>query len=139
MDTRIVEIEEFKVKGYKLKGPLSQIPGKWVKLNAEVIVQGIDVSESFGVIMSMENGEIDYIAGIKSNLGESLPDNEEVHIAAGRYAVAVVDGGIPNISESFSAIMQMPDIQLRNGYSLERYIHPEGARIDQIEVWMPIM
>ena len=27
METRIVEVEEFSVKGYGLKGPLSDIPG----------------------------------------------------------------------------------------------------------------
>ena len=138
METRIVEIEEFKVKGYKLKGPLSQIPSKWEKLNTEMIVQGIDVDESFGVCMSMAHGEIYYIAGIKSNLAEDLPDTEEVHIAGGRYAIATVEGGIPRIAASFNAIMKMPGIQLRDGYSLERYIHPEGSKIDQIEVWMPI-
>ena len=77
METRIVEIEEFKVRGYKLKGPLTEIPGKWEKLNAEIIVQGIDVNESFGVCMSMKNGEIVYVAGIKSDIAEGLPDTEE--------------------------------------------------------------
>lgn len=139
METRIVEIEEFKVKGYQLKGPISQIPSKWEKLNAAIIAQGIDVNESFGVCISMEHGKIYYIAGIKSNLAEGLPDSEQVHIAGGRYAIATVEGGIPSIAESFNAIMKMPGIQLRDGYSLERYIHPEGSNIDQIEVWMPIM
>ena len=27
METRIVEVEEFNVKGYGLRGPLSEIPG----------------------------------------------------------------------------------------------------------------
>ena len=36
METRIVEVEEFTVKGYGLQGPLSEIPGKWDVLNAEI-------------------------------------------------------------------------------------------------------
>ena len=139
LDTRIVEVEKFTVKGYELKGPLSEIPGQWDKLNAEIKKQGITAEESFGVCVSVTGKKIHYIAGIKSDLAEDLPNTEEIDIAAGKFIVAKVDGGIPAIPMAFEAIHQMDNIQLRNGYGMERYIHPEGSKGYTIEVWMPIM
>lgn len=138
METRIVEVDEFIVKGYELKGPFSEIPSKWDRLNLEIGKQGISAEESFGVCVSVTGGEIHYIAGIKSNLAGGLPDTEEIVISAGKFIVAKVEGGIPAIQTAFEAIHQMNDIKLRNGYGMERYIHPAGSKGYAIEVWMPI-
>lgn len=136
METRIVEIEEFKVKGFALKGPLSQIPEKWEKLNSIIEEAGVAAEESFGVCISMNQGEIHYIAGIKSNLADRFSDTEEVVVSGGKYIVASVEGGIPAIPTTFNAIMKMPDIRIRGGYAIERYTHSENTLV--IEVWMPI-
>lgn len=138
METRIVEIEEMTVKGYEVIGPVAQIPGKWEILNSEITKKGVVTEESFGVCLSMEGEVIHYIAGIKSNLAEGFPDTEEVTIPAGKFIVAMVEGGIPGIPATYDAIIKMEDIQLRKCYDFERYVHPEGTVGHNIEIWMPI-
>ena len=73
METHIVEVEKFVVKGYGLRGSLTEIPAKWDVLNAEIAKKGVLAEESFGVCVSMEGGEIHYIAGIKSELAADFP------------------------------------------------------------------
>ena len=138
METRIVEVEEFKVKGYGLQGPLSEIPAKWDRLNAVIAEKGIVAKESFGLCLAMKDGEIHYIAGIKSNLAEGVPDTEEGVVPAGKFIVAKVEGGVHAIPTAFNALMKTDGIQLRNCFSFERYIHPEGSNGYDIEVWVPI-
>ena len=138
MQTRIVEVEEFKVKGYGLKGPLSEIPGKWETLNSKIAEKEVVVEESFGVCLSMVGDEIHYIAGIQSSLAESFPNTEEVIIPAGKFIVATVEGGIPGIPATYDTIIKMEGIQLRECYDFERYVYPAGATEDMIEIWMPI-
>ena len=138
LETRVVEIEEMTVRGYGLKGPVEQIPGKWGTLIAEIEKKGVVAEESFGVCLSMEGGVIHYIAGINSNLAEGFPDTEEVTIPAGKFIVATVEGGIPGIPATYDAIVKMEDIQLRDCYDFERYVHPAGVDTDVIEIWMPI-
>ena len=138
METRTVEVEEFKVKGYGLKGPLSEIPGKWDVLNTELAEKDIVVEESFGLCLAMIEAEIHYIAGIKSNLAERLQNIEEAVVPAGKFIVAKVEGGISGIQSAFNELMKMDGIQLRNSFSFERYIHAEGSGGYEIEVWLPI-
>jgi predicted transcriptional regulator YdeE len=138
METRIVEVKEFKVTGYGMIGPLSAIPGKWDVLNSEITARGVLAEESFGICFEMKGDKIHYIAGIKSNLAEDFPNTEEVIIPGGRFIVAKVEGGIPAIATTFNALMKTPGIQLRNCFCFERYIHPEGSNGYAIEVWMPI-
>lgn len=138
METRTVEVEEFKVKGYGLKGPLSEIPGKWAVLNTEISEKGIVAEESFGLCLAMKDGEIHYIAGIKSILAEGLQNTEEAVVPAGKFIVAKVEGGVHAIPPAFNALMKMDGIQLRNCFSFERYVHPEGSNGYDIEVWLPI-
>ena len=138
METRIVEVEEFAVKGYGMKGPLSEIPGKWDQLNAKTAKRAVIAEESFGLCLAMKDGEIHYIAGIKSNLAEGLPDTEEGVVPAGKFIVAKVEGGVHAIPKAFNALMKTDGIQLRNCFSFERYTHPEGSEGYEIEVWLPI-
>lgn len=138
METQIVEVKSFTVKGYGLNGLVSQIPEKWKELNLTIAEKGVRAAESFGVCVSMQGAEIHYIAGLKSDLVEDLSDAEEVIIAGGKFIVAKVEGGIEAIQETFNAILQMPGVQFRNDYPFERYIHPEGSSGYDIEVWMPI-
>jgi predicted transcriptional regulator YdeE len=138
METRFVEIEEMIVKGYEVIGPVAQIPGKWEILNSEITKKGVVAEESFGVCLSMDGEVIHYIAGIKSNLAEGFPNTEEVIIPAGKFIVAKVEGGIPGIPATYDAIIKMEDIQLRNCYDFERYVHLEGIVGHNIEIWMPI-
>ena len=136
METRIIEVEEFVVKGYGLKGSLDQIPSKWDFLNAEIAEKGIVTDESFGVCLSMEEGIIHYIAGIKSNYADKLIDTEEVVISAGKYIVAPVEDGIPAITATFNKLLDLLNFRMRDGYAIERYTHPINELI--IEVWLPI-
>jgi predicted transcriptional regulator YdeE len=138
METRIVEVEEFKVIGYGLIGPVSEIPGKWDILNAEIAEKNVVVEESFGVCLKMEGETIHYIAGIKSDLAEGFLDTEEVIIPAGKFVVATVEGGIPGIPATYDAIIKMDDIKLRECYDFERYVHPVESTGYVIEIWMPI-
>lgn len=138
METRIVEIEEMTVVGYGLVGPVSDIPGKWEILNTEIANKGVVAEESFGVCLSMEGEEIHYIAGIKSNLAEGFHNTKQVTIPAGKFIVAKVEGGIPGIPATYDAIIKMEDIQLRECYDFERYVHPGGTVDHDIEIWMPI-
>lgn len=138
MKTSIIEVEEFNVKGYELKGALSEIPGKWDVLNMELVEIGIFAEESFGLCLSMKEGEIHYIAGIKSNLAEGLQNTEEAVVPAGKFIVAKVEGGVQAIPKAFNALMKTEGIQLRNCFSFERYVHPEGSNGYDIEVWLPI-
>ncbi len=138
METRIVEVEEFKVKGFGLKGPLSEIPGKWDVLNMEINVNGIVVEELFGLCLAMKDGEIHYLAGVKSNLAEGLQNTEEAVVPAGKFIVAKVEGGVQAIPTAFNALMKTDGIQLRNCFSFERYVYPEGSDGYDIEVWLPI-
>lgn len=138
METRIVEVEEFKVKGYGLQGLLSEIPGKWDVLNGEIGVRGVAAGESFGLCLSMKDGQIHYIAGIKSHLAEGFPDTEEAMVPAGKFIVGKVEGGVHAIPTAFNEIVEIGGIQLRNSFSFERYIHPEGSAGYEIEVWLPI-
>ena len=138
METRIVEVEEFIVIGYGLKGPVSEIPGKWDIFNSEIAKKNVVVEESFGVCLKMEGEKIHYIAGVKSNLAEGFPDTQEVIIPAGKFVVATVEGGIPGIPATYEAIIKMDDIKLRECYDFERYVHAVGSTGDVIEIWMPI-
>lgn len=138
METRIVESEGFVVRGYEVKGPVADIPAKWDILNGDIREEGIVVEESFGVCLKMEGEIIHYIAGVKSELAQKLPGTDEVVIPAGRFVVATVEGGIPGIPATYDFIIQMKDIQLRECYDFERYVHPVGATEDIIEIWMPI-
>jgi predicted transcriptional regulator YdeE len=136
METRIIEVKEFAVKGYGLKGPLEQIPGKWDVLNSKIAEKGIVAEESFGVCLSMEGRIIHYIAGIKSHFAEELTDTEEIVISAGKYIVAPVEGGIPAIKTTFNKLLELINFRMRDGYAIERYTHPENELL--IEVWLPI-
>lgn len=138
METRIVESEGFVVRGYEVKGPVADIPAKWDILNGDIREEGIVVEESFGVCLKMEEGIIHYIAGLKSDLAQQLPGTDEVIIPAGKFVVARVEGGIPGIPAAYDFIIQMKDIQLRECYDFERYVHPAGSTEDIIEIWMPI-
>ena len=51
METRFVEVEEFVVKGYGLKGTLGEIPGNLEILNAVIAEQDIVVEESLPVFI----------------------------------------------------------------------------------------
>lgn len=136
METRIVEVEAFKVKGYAMKGPLSEIPGLWDVLNAERAKKGVVAEQSFGLCLAMQDEEIHYLAGIESNLAEDFP--EEAVVPAGKFMVAKVEGGVHEIRTTFTALLRMDGIRLRNSFSLERYIHPVGTEGYEIEVWLPI-
>ncbi|MFJ7935103.1 GyrI-like domain-containing protein [Sporosarcina sp. NPDC096371] len=138
METRIIEVEAFTVRGYELKGPLSEIPGIWDVLNEEIAKSGIVAEESFGLCLAIQGGEIHYLAGVKSNLAEGFPNTEEAVVPAGKFIVAKVEGGVSEISTAFNALLQMDGIRLRNSYGLERYIHPKGSEGYTIEVWMPV-
>ncbi len=138
METRIVESEGFTVRGYEVKGPVSEIPAEWDRLIKEINERSVVVEESFGVCLKMENDIIHYIAGLKSELTEGFPDTKEVVIPTGKFVVAKVEGGIPGIPATYDYIIQMDDIQLRDCYDFERYVHPVGATEDVIEIWMPI-
>lgn len=138
METRIVEIKAFRVTGYGLKGPLSDIPGIWDVLNAEIAKKGVIAEESFGLCLSMKDGEIHYVAGIQSHLAKEFSDTEEAVVPEGKFLVGKVEGGVSAIPTAFNSIMKTEGIQLRNSFSLERYIHPEGSDDFEIEVWLPI-
>ena len=138
METRIVEVQEFSVKGYGLQGTLSDIPGKWDVLNAELKKRDIVAEESFGLCLSMKGGEIHYIAGIHSELASGLSNTEEAVVPAGKFIVGQVEGGIQAIPAAFNALIETDGIQLRNSFSFERYIHPKGLEGYEIEVWLPI-
>jgi DNA-binding transcriptional MerR regulator len=138
METRIVESEGFTVRGYEVKGPVSEIPAEWNRLNKIINEQDIVAEESFGVCLKMENEIIHYIAGLKEELTEGIPETKEVVIPAGKFIVAKVEGGIPGIPATYDYIIQMDDIKLRDCYDFERYVHPVGAKEDIIEIWMPI-
>lgn len=107
-------------------------------LNSEITARGVLVEESYGICFEMKGDKMHYIAGIKSNLAEDFPNTEEVTIPGGRFIVAKVEGGIPAIATTFNTLMKTPEIQFRNCFCFERYIHPEGLSSDEIEVWMPI-
>ncbi len=138
MEKRIVEVEAFTVKGYGMQGPVSEIPGKWEELNAEIAKQHVLAEESFGLCLAMKGEEFHYLAGIKSELAKGFPNTEEAVVPAGRFIVGQVDGGVQEIPTAFNAVMQTDGIQLRNSFSFERYIHPEGSEGYAIEVWVPI-
>ena len=138
METRFVEVQESAVTGYGLKGSLSEIPGKWDVLNAEIAEQGVLAEESFGLCLSMKGGEIHYIAGVKSHLAEGFLNTEVAVVPAGKFIVAKVEGGVSEIPTAFNNIMKTDGIQLRNCFSFERYLHPEGSHGYGIEVWLPI-
>ncbi|GEN83416.1 hypothetical protein SLU01_17280 [Sporosarcina luteola] len=138
METRIVESEGFTVRGYQVKGPVSEIPAEWDRLNKVINEEDVIVEESFGVCLSMENDVIHYIAGLKEELTNGFPDTKEVVIPAGKFIVAKVEGGIPGIPAAYDYIIQMDNIQLRDCYDFERYVHPAGVTEDIIEIWMPI-
>lgn len=138
METRIVEVEAFTVKGYGMQGPVSEIPGKWDLLNAEIAKQKVLAEESFGLCLAMKGEEFHYIAGIKSELAEGFPHTEEAVVPEGKFIVGQVEGGVDEIPMAFNALMQTDGIQLRNSFSFERYIHPEGSEGYTIEVWMPV-
>ena len=86
----------------------------------------------------MKGGEIHYIAGIKSELAEGLSNTEEAVVPAGKFIVGQVEGGVQAIPAAFNALIETDGIQLRNSFSFERYIHPEGSEGYEIEVWLPI-
>lgn len=138
MDTRIVEVEAFIVRGMGLIGPLSDIPGIWDALNMQLAEKSIVAEESFGLCLAMKDQEIHYLAGIRSELTDGLTDAEEAVVPAGKFIVAKVEGGIPEIQTTFATLLNMDGIRLRNSFGLERYIHPVGSDGFDIEVWLPI-
>lgn len=138
METRIEVVEEFNVRGFEMKGAVSQIPALWDKLNTATPVNGIKAEESFGITLAMDEGMFHYLAGIEAKFAEGIPDTEEVVIPSGKFIVAKVEGGLEKIPEAFGALMQMPDIQLRHSYGFERYIHPVGSKGYEMEVWVAI-
>ncbi|WP_342514134.1 GyrI-like domain-containing protein [Sporosarcina sp. FSL K6-1522] len=136
METRIVEVETFKVKGYAMKGPVAEIPGLWDGLNTEIANRGIVAEESFGLCLAMEGQEIYYLAGVEADLAEAFP--EEAIVPAGKFIVALAEGGVSAIPTTFNALMAMDSVKMRHSFSFERYIHPAGSNGYDIEVWLPI-
>lgn len=139
METCIEILEEFKVRGFELKGSASQIPALWDKLYAETPVSGSKAEESFGVTLAIKEGVFHYLAGINAELAEGIPDTQEVLIPSGKFIVAKVEGGVEKIPEAFGRLMQRQDIQLRQSYAFERYIHPVGSVGYETEVWVAIL
>lgn len=140
METRIIHMESFTVKGYKMKGPVSKIPDLWNRLNEELQnYSNVKLAEeSFGVTLAIEDGDFHYLAGIKKELSITIPEMQEIVIPSGNFIVADVLGGIENIPNVFSELMKKPEVQLRESYGFERYIHPLGAEGYTMEVFVAI-
>ena len=138
METRIVQVEQFTVKGYEMHGPVTEIPKLWDELNRLIQEKGATPEESFGITLGMGNGNFHYLAGIKSELAEGFTDTEELIIPRGKFIVAKVEGGIEAIPAAFDALLRNPDVTLRHSYGFERYVHPAGSKGYEIEVWVAI-
>ncbi|WP_438317982.1 GyrI-like domain-containing protein [Sporosarcina sp. FA9] len=138
MDTRIVEVEAFSVRGFDRIGPLTMIPELWENFNSALAENEIHADESFGVCLRAEKDEFHYIAGINSTILAGLANSIEVTIPKGKFIVGLVEDGVHEISASFETLMQRKDIQFRPSYALERYVHPKGSTGFEIEVWLPI-
>ncbi|WP_194841485.1 GyrI-like domain-containing protein [Sporosarcina obsidiansis] len=140
METRIVHRESFIVKGYEMKGPVSDIPKLWNRLNEELqkVPTVYRAEESFGITLGIEGEIFHYLAGIKDEFSVAVSDMKEIVIPGGNFIVSEVIEGIGSISDTFSEIMKQPGIQLRRSYCFERYIHPLGAEGYTTEVWVAI-
>lgn len=138
MDTRIVEVEAFSVRGFDRIGPLTMIPELWEDFNSALAENEIHVDESFGVCLRADQDEFHYIAGIQSTISAALPNSKEVPIPKGKYIVGLVKDGVHAIPAAFDVLMQRKDIQFRPSYAMERYVHPKGSKGFEIEVWLPI-
>ena len=57
-----------------------------------------------------------------------IANTEEAVVPAGKFIVEQVEGGIQAIPAAFNALMKPDGIQLRNCFSFERYVHPEGSK-----------
>lgn len=138
METRIELIEQFTVKGYEMRGEVTEIPKLWDELNGVIQEKGAMPEESFGISLAMDNGNFHYLAGIKSELAEGFTDTKELFIPSGKFIVAKVEGGVEAIPAAFDALLRNPDVTLRHSYGFERYIHPVGSKGYETEVWVAI-
>lgn len=140
METRIIYMESFTVKGFEMKGPISEIPKLWDRLSEELQkypnVKLAD--ESFGITIAIEDGFIHYLAGIKKEHCIGIPDLQEIVIPNGKFIVADVLDGIESIPYVFSELINKPGIRIRESFGLERYIHALGAEAYTLEVLMAI-
>lgn len=138
METRIEQVEQFTVKGYEMRGPVTEIPKLWDELNGVIQEKGVTSEESFGISLEMDNGIFRYLAGIKSELGEELSEMKELLIPSGKFIVTKVEGGVEEIPAAFNELLHNPDVKFRHSYGFERYIHPAGSDGYEIEVWVAI-
>ena len=114
------------VNGYMAS--LTTIPKVWEKLQPE-----LTTDESYGVCLAKEDA---YLAGMtKPVIGE---DGRQVELSAGRYLVATVEGGIPDIPATYNQLLALPDVTLRDALDFERYIHGQDGADDLIEIWLPV-
>lgn len=137
MKIRYETIEPFTVAGFEHKGLVKDIPQVWDQLNNEYPTLKKPAEQSFGVCLSGDGQQVHYVAAYEEDLWNRT-DMKEVKMEGGRYIVAKVDGGIPNISKTFDAIAQMTELEFRDAPDFERYIHPVGSTEDEIEIWVPI-
>ncbi|MFC4410906.1 MerR family transcriptional regulator [Chungangia koreensis] len=137
MDIRFETIEPFIVSGFEHKGLVKEIPQVWVDLNNEYSNLKSPAEQSFGVCLSGDGQQVHYVAAYERELWRRT-DLQDVEIEGGRYVVAKVDGGIPNIPTTFDYITKMDDLEFRDAPDFERYIHPIGSTVDEIEIWVPI-
>lgn len=137
MDVRFETIEPFTVAGYEHNGLVTEIPQVWVELNKEYSKLSRPAEQSFGVCLSGDGEQVHYVAAYEQELVQRT-DLTELKIEGGRYIVAKVDGGIPNIPSTFNRIAQMTDIEFRDAPDFELYIHPVGSTVDEIEIWVPV-
>lgn len=138
METRIERREQFTVKGYEMKGAVTEIPKLWDELNGKIAEKGKRPDESFGITLGIENGKFHYLAGIKEELAKDFSDAKELTIPEGKFIVAKVEGDVDAIPAAFDALMRNTDVTLRHSYGFERYIHPEGSKEYETEVWVAI-
>lgn len=137
MDVRFETIEPFTVRGFEHKGLVKDIPQVWVELNDEYTNLKSPAEQSFGVCLTGDGQQVHYVAAYEKDLWQRT-DLKEVEIEGGRYVVAKVDGGIPNIPMTFDFITKIADLEFRDAPDFERYIHPVGSATDEIEIWVPI-
>ena len=138
MEKRIETVEGFTVYGFEMEGAADQIPALWDKLNAALCDNDIQAGVSFGITMKIENDGFHYMAGVSAEEAARLPDATSLIVPGGRFIVGRVDGGIEMIPAMFDTLMQTPDIDMRDSYGFERYIHPDPKKPYETEVWVPI-
>ena len=134
------------LKEHYTPATMSRIPEQWERLRPYLgnVPNQLD-KKSYGVCYNLDQGEFDYLCGVKVSSISQLPEGfSHIETPPQRYAVFTHDEHISKLKDTLDAIGKewLPNAEYEpTGYPafFERYenYNPETGMGD-IEIWVPV-